>query len=75
MDLNSFTVHDAAFIMVLHSFQKHLSVSDAEIASILHAPTSTITRWKEGKNLPWRAIRPRICSILQRELDIRNNLG
>lgn len=52
----------------LNELISKLGYSDQELGDLLHVSKLTISRWKEGKNLPFHNVRPQILKKLRDEL-------
>lgn len=58
---------DLYFIRTLNSIQEYIGISNEELSNYMQISLPTLERWKNGKNLPHRAVRKHILQYLDRK--------
>ena len=61
------TIEDAEFQKLIVDALTKITLP--ELADGLHVSFPTLTRWSEGKNLPYRLVRPNVASYIQKKLE------
>ena len=65
---NSDPLDDTVFVAVLSKALSLLGQSNQEVANKLKVSRPTVSRWRAGKNLPHKVMRPRVFSYLKRQI-------
>ncbi len=65
---------DAAFSSLLVEVMDALGLRDEDVADALHVSRPGVERWRRGANLPYKAVRPLVFSVLKKRLKTRTRV-